>query len=75
MSGTIFPAPSSNGLTNPMTTAGDIIVATAGGAAQRLAKGANNTVLGVDGSGNVGYQPAAASTPADMLIRRAIFGG
>lgn len=40
---------------NLMTTAGDIIIAGAGALPTRLAKGANNTLFGVDGSGNVGY--------------------
>jgi hypothetical protein len=60
MSGTIFPAPSSNGLTNPMTTAGDIIVAGTSGTPGRMAKGANNTRFGVNASGVLGYYDAAA---------------
>src|SRR5215211_427402 len=47
------------GMTNPMTTANDIIIGGASGAPTRLAKGANNTYLGVNGSGNLAY-----STPA-----------
>ena len=41
---------------NPMTTAGDIIYADSNGNAQRLAKGFNNSYLGVDQNGNLGYQ-------------------
>jgi hypothetical protein len=40
---------------NPMTTAGDIVVADARGVAQRKAKGANGSYLGVDGAGNLNY--------------------
>lgn len=46
----------SGGMTNPMTTADDVIIGGASGAATRLAKGGNNTVLGVDGSGVLGYK-------------------
>lgn len=49
-------APASGGLTNPMTTADDVIIGGSGGAPTRLAKGGNNTVLGVDGSGTLGYK-------------------
>ncbi len=58
--GTLLPrwtAPTSGGMTNPMTTADDIIVGGAGGAPTRLAKGANNTVFGVDGTGVLRYKP------------------
>ena len=42
-------------MSNPMTTAGDIIVGGSGGTPTRLAKGNNGELLRVDGSGNVGY--------------------
>lgn len=43
------------GMTNPMTTLGDIIVGGAAGAPTRQAIGSNLTVLGVNGSGVLGY--------------------
>jgi len=43
------------GMTNPMTTAGDIIYGGASGTPTRLAKGANNSVLGVNGAGTLGF--------------------
>lgn len=46
------------GFANPMTTAGDLILGGASGAASRLAKGSNAQVLSVDGSGNVVWAPA-----------------
>lgn len=48
--------PAASGFSNPMTTADDVIVGGASGAATRLAKGSSNTVLGVDGSGVLGYK-------------------
>lgn len=42
-------------LTNPMTTSQDIIVGGSAGAATRLAVGANNTILTVNGSGTLTY--------------------
>jgi hypothetical protein len=48
-------APAS-GLTNPMTTADDVIIGGTSGTPARLAKGGNNTVLGVDGSGVLAYK-------------------
>lgn len=44
------------GLINPMTTTDDIIVGGASGAPTRVAKGSNNTVWGVNGSGTLGYK-------------------
>lgn len=42
-------------MSNPMTTAGDIIVGGSSGTPTRLAKGSNGELLRVDGNGNVGY--------------------
>lgn len=47
---------------NPMTTAGDLIVGGASGAATRLAQGGNGTFLGVSG-GVLGYFSAGVSWP------------
>lgn len=44
------------GMSNPMTTEGDMIVGGAAGAPTRAAKGGNNTVWGVGSSGVLGYQ-------------------
>ena len=44
------------GFANPMTTVGDIIVGGTAGTPTRVAKGGNNTVWGVDGSGVLGYK-------------------
>ena len=41
---------------NPMTAANDLIVGGTSGAPTRLAKGANGSLLGIDGSGAVGYK-------------------
>jgi hypothetical protein len=43
------------GMTNPMTTLDDVIIGGASGAPARLAKGANGTFLGINGSGHVAY--------------------
>jgi len=51
---------SSNVVVNPMTTAGDIIVAGTSGTPTRLAKGANGTALSVS-AGNVSWQPLPES--------------
>lgn len=51
-------------MANPMTTAGDIIYGGVSGAPTRLAKGANNTVLSVDGSGVLGFAAGGGSTLA-----------
>lgn len=58
------------GMTNPMTTAGDVIVGGASGTPTRVAKGGNNTVLGVDGSGTLGYKadPVAAADVIDEVV-------
>jgi hypothetical protein len=49
-------------MTNPMSVSGDLIVGGTGGVPARLPKGGNGTILGVDTSGNVGYQtPTPAS--------------
>jgi hypothetical protein len=48
MSEEVRPPTSTGGFTNPMTTAGDLIVGDTGGAAARLAKGADSQVLTVD---------------------------
>jgi len=45
----------SGDMTNPMTTAGDIIVGGADGTPGRLAKGANNSIFGVNSAGILGY--------------------
>src|SRR5262245_27624435 len=42
-------------MSNPMTAPNDIIVGGAAGAPTRLPKGANNSLLAVDGVGNVNY--------------------
>ncbi len=71
--GTLLPrwtAPSSGGMTNPMTTADDIIVGGASGAPTRLAKGANNTVFGVDGSGVLGYKTDPSGGASRFLFGR-----
>lgn len=44
------------GLSNPMTTAGDLIIGGTGGAPTRVAKGGNNTIFAVNNAGNLGYQ-------------------
>jgi hypothetical protein len=50
-----------SGMTNPMTTAGDIITGGASGAPQRLAVGANGKVLTVVSGAPAWSDPAAAS--------------
>jgi hypothetical protein len=50
------------GMTNPMTTTYDIIYSSDNsGTPARLAKGANSTFLGIDGSGVLGYYTPAGS--------------
>jgi len=44
------------GMTNPMDAAGEMIIGGTAGAPTALAKGANNTLLGIDGSGTLGWQ-------------------
>lgn len=46
----------SGGMTNPMTAAGDMIVGGTAGAPVSIAKGANNTIWGIDSSGTLGWQ-------------------
>lgn len=59
----------SGGVANPMTTAGDIIYGGASGVPTRLAKGGNNTVLGVDGSGAFGYKADPSGGGARTLFQ------
>ena len=42
-------------MTNPMTTANDIIIGGTSGAAARLAKGSNGQILGIDGNGDIAW--------------------
>ncbi len=56
------------GMTNPMTTVGDIIYGGTSGAPTRLAKGANNTFLGVDGSGTLGWQSSLSLDDSSAQI-------
>ena len=51
-----------DGLANPMTTAGDIIVGSTDGAPARLAKGADGKVLGVE-SGAVAWVTPTGGSP------------
>jgi len=51
---------------NPMTTQYDLIIGGAAGVANRIAKGANNTVLGVNGSGVVTYLNSLPATLLDI---------
>jgi len=63
------PASSGGGMTNPMTTANDIIVGGASGTPTRLGKGANGLPLGVNGSGNLAYLTGVnASTLNGMAL-------
>lgn len=57
-SGTVTPL--SGSLTNPMTTAGDIIVADTGGTPIRLAKGSDSTVLTMSASTHLPVWQAAS---------------
>lgn len=50
---------------NPMTTADDIIKGGSTGDPQRLAKGANNTVFGVNAAGVLGYYPVGSAFVTD----------
>lgn len=52
-------------LTNPMTTLYDIIFGGISGTPTRLAVGANNTFLGVNGSGILGYYAVAGTSAAN----------
>lgn len=55
-------AAATSGFTNPMTTAGDLILATAGGTASRLAIGSNTFVLTSNGT-TASWQAAAGAAP------------
>ena len=66
-----------SGMTNPMTTQDDVIIGGASGAPARLAKGANGTYLGIDGTGHLAYgTPPGAGTvtsvglamPSDVTV-------
>lgn len=65
-----------SGMSNPMTTAGDLIVATAGGSPSRLAIGADTYVLTVV-SGNIAWAASGGggggmtnpmTTPGDLIV-------
>lgn len=64
-------AQSSGGMTNPMTTADDIIKGGAAGAPTRVAKGANNTVWGVDNSGVLGYKADPTGAAGQPILQPA----
>lgn len=58
---------SSGGMSNPMTTADDIIIGGSSGTPTRLAKGNNTELLRVNGSGNLAYGknlPIITSAPS-----------
>jgi len=63
-------ASGSGGFTNPMTTAGDIILGDTGGAAIRLAKGADSEVLTVDPTTHLPLWAASASGFSDPMTTR-----
>lgn len=56
------------GMTNPMTTLDDIIVGGASGTPTRVAKGSNNTVWGVNGSGVLGYKADPAGSSGALTL-------
>lgn len=67
----------SGGMTNPMTTANDIIIGGSGGTPARLGKGSNNELLGINSSGNIAYgknlpilttAPSSANTGGGAII-------
>lgn len=69
-------APQSAGMTNPMTTAGDIIVGGTSGAPERLAKGTTGYLLGANANG-LGWTnslpilttaPSSANTEGGLII-------
>jgi hypothetical protein len=60
---------------NPMTTANDVIIADARGNPIRLAKGANGTYLGVDGSGNLNYSVPTGFANPMTTVDDIIVGG
>jgi hypothetical protein len=55
------------GFTNPMTALDDVIIGGAAGAAARLAKGANGTYLGINGSGHLAYGTPAGTGLANPM--------
>ncbi len=59
---------------NPMTEPGDLIVGGTNGAPQRAAKGAINTVFGVDANGVVGYKPDPAGGGGAAMTLREVDG-
>ena len=68
-------ATASGGMSNPMTTAGDVIVGGVSGTPTRLATGTSGQVLTADGSGNVSWQTPSSSgmsnpmtTQGDIII-------
>lgn len=68
----------SAGMTNPMTTAGDIILGDTGGSPIRLAKGTDNQVLTVDGTTHLPVWANSASgfsdpttTKGDLIVHGA----
>lgn len=66
-SGTSLIGPAGGGMTNPMTTASDLILGGVSGAPARLAKGINGQFLGVSG-GVVGWLGAPVATLTDLQI-------
>jgi hypothetical protein len=60
-SGALVQTTPAGALTNPMTTAGDLIVAGSGGTPTRLAKGADGTVLGMVSGAEAWVTPSAGS--------------
>lgn len=54
---------------------GDIIVATGADSVGRLAKGSNETFLGVDANGVLGYHGAAGVSRHDTIVYAMLFGG
>jgi hypothetical protein len=64
-------------MSNPMTAQDDVIIGGASGTPARLAKGSNHQLLGVNGSGHVGYvsglpystsAPTSANTEGNLKI-------
>jgi len=55
-------------MSNPMTAPNDIIVGGTAGAPTRLPKGANNSVLGVDGSGGINYNTSQMGSQNAILL-------
>jgi hypothetical protein len=62
------------GFSNPMTAQYDLIVGGTSGTPTRQAVGANNTFLGVNGSGVLGYQTATQTTAALNVFTTALNG-